>query len=157
MRLCRWCLAAVLAVFHVELSDKLWRTVEQFIEFACVGCSNAMILLAVYYGIIFLFGESAYLLGQTLGYAAGIVNSYFWNSRIVFHSDEAVKPRGAFVRMCICYGLTYVIQIGIVYAGVEVLHISEMVVPVIAILITTPVNFVLNKYFAFKNGADKKT
>lgn len=151
MRPCRWCLSGVFSLLHIELSDKLWITMEQFIKFACVGCSNAVILLAVYYIIIFIFGESAYLLGQTLGYVAGIVNSYFWNSRIVFHADAAAKPRGAFIRMCMCYGITYIIQIGILYAGVELLHISEMIVPVVAILITTPVNFLLNRSFAFGN------
>lgn len=151
MGLCRWCVASALALFRIELLDKLWNTVEQFIKFACVGCSNAGISLVVYYITISHFGKPAYLFGQTLGYVAGVVNSYFWNSRIVFHSDEVAKPRGAFVRMCMCYGVTYVMQMGIVYAGVEMLHISEMVVPVIAILITTPVNFVLNKRFAFRN------
>ena len=79
MRPCRWCLSGFLSLFHAELSDGLWTTVEQFIKFACVGCSNAIILLVVYYIAIFILGESAYLLGQTLGYTAGILNSYFWN------------------------------------------------------------------------------
>lgn len=149
MRPCRWCLSGFLSLLHIELSDKLWITVEQFIKFTCVGCSNAIILLAVYYIVIFILGEPAYLLGQTLGYVAGIVNSYFWNSRIVFHADVTTKLRGAFIRMCICYGITYFVQIGILYAGVELLHISEIVVPIVAILITTPVNFFLNRRFAF--------
>lgn len=151
MRPCRWCLSGFLSLFHAELSDGLWTTVEQFIKFACVGCSNAIILLVVYYIAIFILGESAYLLGQTLGYTAGILNSYFWNSRMVFYSGTAIKPRGAFIRMCICYGVTYIVQTGILYTGVELLHISEMIVPVIAILITTPVNFLSNRSFAFGN------
>lgn len=150
MQLCRWCLASFLALFHIKLSNKLWNTVEQFIKFACVGCFNTLILLTVYYTVVFLLGESVYLLGQTLGYVAGIVSSYFWNSRFVFHAESA-KPQDAFIRMCICYGITYVIQIGILYTGVELLYISELVVPIIAILVTTPVNFVLNKCFAFGN------
>ncbi|MCM1219993.1 MAG: GtrA family protein [Lachnospiraceae bacterium] len=148
---CQWCLSGFLSLLHIELSDKLWSTVEQFIKFACVGCFNTIILLAVYYIVIFIFGESAYLLGQTFGYVTGIVNSYFWNSKIVFHADIAAKPRKAFVRMCMCYGITYVVQIGILFAGVEMLHISERIVPIIAIMVTTPVNYLLNRSFAFEN------
>lgn len=159
IRPCRWCLSGFLSLLRIELSDKLWSTVEQFIKFACVGCSNAIILLAVYYITIFIWGESAYLLGQTFGYVAGIVNSYFWNSRIVFHIGVATKPREIFIRMCMCYGITYIMQMGILYAGVELLHISEMIVPVVAIFITTPVNFLLNRSFAFGNRtrADQQT
>lgn len=76
---------------------------------------------------------------------------------VVFVLLRRQDREGVFVRMCMCYGVTYVMQIEIVYVGVETLHVSEMMVPVIAILITTPVNFVLNKRFAFKNRAGEKT
>ena len=118
-----------------------------FIKFLFVGLSNTIILFLVYYIVMFFAGSDSYLWAQTTGYAAGIVNSYFWNSRYVFSEGE--KGGGSFLRMCICYGVTYVIQILLVYVQVEVLHISELIAPIGAVVVTTPINYILNKLFAF--------
>lgn len=149
MQLCRGFLSMLCKVFRVELADEKWDAIEQFIKFACVGCSNAVVLLVVYYVVVLTCGESAYLLGQTLGYVIGIVNSYLLNSKFVF-SATGSRPRGVFLKMCLCYAVTYIVQAGILYVGVEMLYISEMIVPIIAIFITTPMNFFLNKWFVFQ-------
>jgi GtrA-like protein. len=36
------------------------------------------------------------------------------------------------------------------YLGVEKLGISNKIMPIINIILTTPINFLLNKYFVFK-------
>lgn len=149
IHLCRTCLNIILKCFHLDLTNEKWYVFEQFIKFAFVGCSNSIVLLVVYYIVVFIFGREMYLVGQTLGYAFGIANSYFWNSRFVFNSKEK-KTKKAFVKMCFCYLISYVLQITILYMGIKILQFSEIVVPVVAILITMPLNFVLNKRFAFR-------
>lgn len=150
MKIARWCLNLCFRIVGKELSDDAWQVFEQFFKFLLVGLSNTVVVLAVYYIVVWLGGTQYYLLGQTLGYAVGIVNSFFWNSKLVFsHSREAKGL--AFVKMCACYGITYVIQMGLLYAFVEWLSMTEWLAPVVAIIITTPINFVLNKLFAFKN------
>lgn len=151
-QLCRGVLSLLLRVFHIELPNEKWNVLEQFFRFACVGCVNSLILLSVYYVVVFVLGKDLYLLGQTLGYVAGIINSYILNQKFVFSTTEVRnKQSKIFFRMCLCYGISYFIQMGIVYVGVELLHIGELTVPIIAILITTPINFILNKWFAFQN------
>ena len=142
-------ISVLLQPFHQELTEKQWNWIEQFIKFALVGCSNALILLVVYYIIIYMLGNQYYLVGQTLGYIAGIFNSFFWNSRYVFR-DKSNRGWNAFVKMCICYGSTYLIQIGLLYALVDVLAWSELLAPIIAITVTTPINFIVNKAYAFR-------
>lgn len=148
MKCLRKLICVLLKPFHQNLTEKQWNWIEQFIKFALVGCSNALILLAVYYIIIYMLGDQYYLLGQTLGYIAGIFNSFFWNSRCVFR-DKSNRGWNAFVKMCICYGSTYLIQIGLLYALVELLALSNLLAPIIAITVTTPINFIVNKTFAF--------
>lgn len=146
----------VLSVFykliHMELTEERWNTWRSFIKFLFVGLSNTLILFFVYYLLVFFAGTDIYLFAQTVGYLAGIVNSYFWNSRYVFREGE--RGGGSFLRMCLCYGVTYVIQMLLLYVQVDVLHISELIAPVAAVIITTPINFVLNRLFAFHIKAE---
>ena len=137
-------------LFHHNLTEGQWNWIEQFLKFVLVGCSNTIILLAVYYIIIFILGKQYYLFGQTLGYIAGIVNSFYWNSRCVFRNKSS-QGWNAFVKMCFCYGSTYFLQMGLLYISVEMLKWSEVISPIIAIVITTPVNFIINKAFAFRD------
>lgn len=149
MKIAKWCLALCFKIAGRELTDDAWKVFEQFFKFLLVGLSNTVVVLVVYYIVVWLGGTKLYLLGQTLGYAVGIVNSFFWNSKLVFSRSQESKGM-AFVKMCACYGITYVIQMGLLYAFVEWLSITEWLAPVIAIIITTPINFIMNKMFAFK-------
>jgi len=149
MWFCKGCMSLLYRLLRQELTGERWAVWEQFIKFVLVGCSNTVVVLIVYYLVIWIAGPAYYLEGQTLGYVVGILNSYFWNSRYVF-SDYQGKKGNSFWKMCLCYGLTYVIQMGLLYGMIEIVQWSEMIAPVIAILITTPINFVLNKVMAFK-------
>ena len=109
---CRVCLQLVTKPFHIEITDASWAVWEQFIKFVLVGCSNAVVTLLVYDAMVIAFGEEIYLIGQSAGYVAGILNSYFWNSRFVFAAKET-KQSQSFVKMCTCYGMTYFLQMGL--------------------------------------------
>ncbi len=124
-------------------------TAIQFIKFLLVGASNTVVLLIVYYLILWIFGEKFYMLGETLGYIAGIFNSFFWNSKYVFTGKKNAGA-SSFIKMALSYGITYLIQAGLLYIFVEKFIMLEELAPIIAIIITTPINFVLNKVFAFR-------
>ena len=136
------------SVFGIPLSEKHWIIILQFIFFAIVGVSNTIVLLICYYVILLAAGARYYLLGQTLGYIIGILNSFFWNSKYVF-AEQKYNKKNAFLKMCICYGLTYFLQVGILYGFVEWLSISKSIAPIIAVIIITPINYILNKLFEF--------
>ena len=150
MKFCRWCLSLCFKLVGKKLTDETWNVCEQFIKFLLVGCSNTVVVLVVYYIVVWIAGTKYYLLGQTIGYGVGILNSFFWNSRFVF-SDARESQGKAFIKMCACYGITYLIQMGLMYVFLEWLSMSEWLAPVITIIITTPINFVLNKLLAFKS------
>lgn len=155
MKLAKAVFAFFFRIFGKQLSDTAWEKIEQFIRFCFVGLTSAVVLLAVYYCIIFIFGKKYYLPAQAVGYAASILNAFALNSRFVF-SAQSNKNIALFVKMCSCYVLTFFIQMGLVYTQVEILHFSETVAPIIAILITTPINFLLNKLFAFRKKKNTK-
>lgn len=131
------------------------KTLWQFIKFGLVGCSNSAVTLIVYYICIWLLGAEFYLLGQTVGYMAGVINSFFWNSRYVFNDSQVNKTK-AFMKMCLCNVVVYVMQMLLLYWFVDMMSISEKLAPVIAIIITLPVNFILNKTFAFRKKLESE-
>lgn len=141
-------------LFHIEITDARWHVIEQFLKFSLVGCSNAGVTLLIYYLVLWV-NPAWYLAGNTAGYIAGILNSFFWNSRLVFRRDGPVQMR-AFWRMLLCYLLTYILQTGLLFLFVEHCRISDRLAPVLTILIATPINFALNKLWAFRENGEKK-
>jgi len=105
--------------------------------------------LLICYLIIWIGGEKCYLFGQTIGYIVAIFNAFFWNSRYVF-SDYHGDKRVAFFKMCLCNGMVYLFQIAVSFLSVKFFIVSEWIAPIVAISAALPVNFILNKLFAFR-------
>lgn len=93
-----------------------------------------------------------YLLASILGFAVSVLNSYYWNNKYVFKEQ---KERRTWWQTLIKTFLSYagtglVLSNILLIAWVEWLEISEVIAPLLNLLITVPVNFVINKYWAYK-------
>ena len=58
----------------------------QLVKFVLIGVSNTLIDLLVSFALNAIFG--VYYLAKIVGYACGIANSYFWNSRWTFREER---------------------------------------------------------------------
>lgn len=125
----------------------------QFIKFAIVGCSNTIISLAVYYLCIFL-GVN-YLLAYTLGFLISVCNAFFWNNKYVFVNKQETSISKAFVKVFASYGFSFLLSIVLMSLLVEVCSVSSLIAPILKMAIVIPLNFVLNKIWAFKDRKDK--
>ncbi len=121
----------------------------QFIKFGIVGVSNTLISLLVYYIVIWLGGH--YILGNTLGFVVGVLNSFFWNNKYVFRKKEESSNIKAFIKMTCAYGITLVLSTVLMYVFVDLMHISAFLAPLICLVFTVPINFVMNKLWVFKD------
>jgi len=122
-----------------------WSACVQFIKFGIVGLSNTTISLGIYYIFIFI-SKDFYLIGNIVGFIVSVFNSYYWNSKYVFKKTT----NQSFIKTTISYGSTFVLGVILLLLMVEVLGISEIVAPLFNLLITVPVNFLLNKFWAFR-------
>lgn len=120
---------------------------EQFVKFGVVGIINVLVTYGVYYVLVFL--GLNYLIANTVGYMAGILNSYYWNNKYVFKNNIHSSTK-KLTKVFASYLVTYVINIVLLYFLVQQIGISEVTAPVIVILVTIPINFLLNKFWAFK-------
>lgn len=120
----------------------------QFIKFGIVGLSNTAISLGIYYLVIYV-NKDLYLLGYSIGFIVSVLNAYYWNSKFVFEKKEigTTKP---LIKTFISYGSTYLLGLVLIAIMVEKIGIIEQIAPLINLLITIPLNFILNKFWAFK-------
>lgn len=120
--------------------------IKQFIKFGLVGISNTLISLMVYY--LFLFLDCNYLASNIIAWLVSVLNAYFWNNKYVFKND-VFWIKGLF-KTYASYGLSFVLSMLFLWFLVEILSISQMIAPVLVLLITTPMNFIMNKYWTFR-------
>lgn len=134
-------------LLHRELTPEQFQPVLQFIKFGIVGVSNTAISMIVYYAVI-LINEKWYLAGSVLGFVVSVLNSYYWNSNYVFNMQE--DRLRTLVRTFIAYGSNLLIGTVLLWLFVEKLGISPYIAPLLNLIITVPLNFVLNKFWVMK-------
>lgn len=126
------------------------RGIVEFVKFGIVGASNTVISLLIYY--IFLWiSPNYYLLGNVIGWVVSVANSFVWNSKFVFHTqfNGMRDALSKLIRAYISYGSVFLITMALLYLQVDILGWSAKLAPVINLLITIPLNFILNKLWTF--------
>lgn len=123
------------------------KTLKQFMKFGAVGVSNTCIS---YFSYLFLvYCGLNYILANMIGFILSVLNAYHWNQKYVFGGG---KPgTGEFGRMVLSYGFTGVLSTALLFVWVDILEISSVIAPILNLLITTPLNFLLNRNWAFHN------
>ena len=146
-RLIRFMLGGILKVFKIKLSEEQWQGLFQFVKFCLVGVSNTAISLAVYY-IFVMINKEWYIIGNAVGFVVSVLNSYFWNSKFVFKKqDEKTKT---IIKTFLAYGTNLAISTCLLYLLVDVLSLSEYVAPILNLIVTIPLNYILNKFWVMK-------
>ncbi len=146
-RVVRAVAGSFLKLIGKELTEQQWQGFMQFVKFCLVGVSNTAISLIVYY-IFVMISKELYIVGNAAGFVVSVLNSYFWNSNFVFKKkDERTKT---IVKTFLAYGTNLVIGTGLLYLFVNIIGISEFIAPLLNLIITIPLNFVMNKFWVMK-------
>ena len=133
-----------------DKEDKKGEIILQFIKFGIVGVSNTLVAWACYYFFLW-FDEDLYMVGSVVGTVVSIANAFFWNDKFVFKSDNndwrsKLKRLG---KTYVSYGGTSLLGILLLWIEVRFLGISKVIAPPVNLLITMPLNFLMNKYWTF--------
>ena len=132
----------------------------QFIKFCIIGVSNTLISYVIYVIVLLtlqhfkMFEVFNYMIAHTLGFIIGVIWSYVWNSKFVFHKDtDDVKTKT--VKIIKTYTVNIISSLILanvmLYVWIDVLHISNMIAPFLNVIITTPINFIANKFWIHKD------
>lgn len=134
-----------------EKFSELEERFGQVFKFGIVGVSNTVISYVVY-AILVYFGMH-YLLANVIAYFAGVINSFIWNSRYVFKAEDDPNrnPFKVFIKTLAASAFTgLVVNNVLLVLWINVLNLSEYLGPILNVLVTFPMNYVLNKYWAYK-------
>lgn len=133
-----------------EKIKKMYYKVDilQFLKFSLVGVSNTILSLIVYYFLVFI--NINYIIANFLGFIASVLNSYFLNSKYVFKKDKSINLTKSIIKVFLAYSITFLLNTGLLVIMIDYLTISKYIAPLINVVIITPINFFMNKYWVFK-------
>lgn len=121
----------------------------QFVKFGLVGVSNTLITAGVIALLLEVFLLSD-LQANLVGYAAGLVNSFVWNRRWTFRSKSKIKD--TVLKFMLIFVVSYVVQWGVVSLLLRISNVEPYVCHLLGMVVYTVFNFLLNKFYTFKNG-----
>ncbi len=146
--------------------------IRQFIKFGIVGLSNTALSYIIYAVLVYL--GLHYIVASVISFMLSVLNSFYWNKRYVFvpdkdndnnkdgdndpHQQKHQQERqqkygfwGALLKTYASYALTgFVLQNILLFVFISALNLSEYIAPLLSLAVTVPLNFVLNKKWAFK-------
>lgn len=129
----------------INLIKKLLSKYEKFIKFTIVGFGNLFISLITYY--ILVFFSINYQIANIGGFITGSLNGYIWNKIWVFKNSK--RSVSSIMKFYLAYLSTWLLSALLLYVWIEKMKISDKIAPVINVFITTPINYLLNKYWVF--------
>ena len=134
----------------VENREDLKKLVMQFVKFGLVGVSNTLVAWACYYLFLWI-DEDLYMVGSIVGTVVSIANAFFWNDRFVFKGGKndwksKLKRLG---KTYVSYGGTSLLSTFLLWLEVQ-LGVSKAVAPIVNLIITIPLNFIINKLWTFR-------
>lgn len=131
--------------------QKIKTIILQFLKFGLVGFSNTIISYGIY-----LLGIAVgihYLVASVMGFIVSIINAFYWNNRYVFKKDNGEKRNlwKTFCKTFLAYaGTGLVLNNILLIVQINVLGWPEKTAPIVNLIITIPLNFILNKVWAFR-------
>lgn len=135
--------------------------VKQFIKFGIVGLSNTVIGYGIYVVTLFLLQQFAVFsnidiyIAQFVMFILSVAWSFYWNNRFVFATQNKENNR-IFLRLIKTYAsyafTSLFLSEILLMLWVKGLHINEYIAPVINLLVTVPLNYLIQKYWVFDDG-----
>lgn len=161
------------------LQNEKLSSLIQFIKFGLVGVSNTAISYGIemlcYYvlfkntkfigilNLLALLGISTdgnnvkIVITTIIAFVVSVSNSYFWNNRYVFGSGKKSFSEHfkTYFKTFACYGITGLILSPIIKILLAKISVPFFIASLGALVITIPLNFVMNKFWAFKSKPTK--
>lgn len=122
-------------------------SIIQFIKFGIVGVSNTLLSLTVYYIILWIGGH--YMLANILSWVISVYNAFYWNNKYVFKNNNSYLK--ALIRTYLSYGASFLVGSVLLVVYIECFKVSDKVAPLLTLIITIPLNFLMNKYWTFRS------
>ena len=128
-----------------------YRNFVQFFKFGVVGLSNTAISYLIYLLLVYL--GLHYIVANVAAFVVSVLNSFFWNHKFVFKDETGGKRdiRRALIRTYASYAFSGLIVSNVLlYVFIELFGVREYIAPLLGLVVTVPLNYILNRQWAFK-------
>ncbi len=140
------------------LGEEKWKSCVQFVKFGLVGVSNTAVTYILYALIIFLLRncgwEQDFIFANMTSFTISVFWSFYWNNKYVFQEKEKGSRQKwkALGKCFLSYGFTgYILDNILSYIWIRQMGISRYLAPLLNLIFSVPVNFLLNKLWAFRD------
>lgn len=118
---------------------------NRFIGYLFIGSFNTVMGLLVYSALLWLGVH--YLLASAATFVFGVLEGYTLNSFLVFKEKPRFKTLFKFT---LVYCISLALNLLMMYALVEYLHLGKLVAQIITCVVLAGVNFYLIKAFVYR-------
>lgn len=157
----------VFRIFKIDFSEEQWDSLLQFVKFGLVGVWNTVFNYALYAVSLLIFQRLDLLqqnpynldmhISTVIAFIISVFVSFLLNSRFVFQAEEGqTRSFGKALLKCyLSYGFTGLILNPILNTvWVKILPLpqdtAKLIAPAFSLIIAIPINFIMNKLWAFK-------
>lgn len=147
----------LLKKMHITISETNQTTLNQFFRFVLVGISNVAASYVFNIATLLILSRWNiswdYVIGNIVSFILSVLWSFYWNNRYVFKQTNNTSKNllKSLIKTYICYSFSCLI-LGNLFSWffIEIGGISKYVSPLLVSCVSIPVNFLLNKFWAFK-------
>ena len=129
----------------------------QFVKFGLVGVTNTAVSYVINILVLKLLQPYHlswdFVAGNVVAFVLSVLWSFYWNNKYVFRKGEGqTRNLGrALLKTYVAYGLTGIVLANVLsWVWINVFGISKYVAPLINLVVSIPLNFIINKFWAFK-------
>ena len=155
------------------------KSIAQFIKFGIVGLSNTLISQIVYMVLIALGAH--YIAASVAAFIISVLNAFFWQNKYVFKADENKEQRvwwKVLLKTYAAYAFTGLLLNNLLLImWIDIIKIEQFtqpltdfvnglginisntdlavdLAPILNIVVNVPINFVINKFWAYRQKND---
>ena len=147
----------IFKLLKMRISEEKWNAFLQFVKFGRVGVSNTVISYLIYVVVLKfcekfgLIPQSDYILAQIISFFLSVLWSFYWNRKFVFQADDNTSFIKSLLKTYMSYAFTGIFLSNILLIiWIKYMGISKIIAPIFNLVISVPINFILNKFWAFK-------
>jgi putative flippase GtrA len=125
--------------------------IPQFFKFGIVGTVNTVLSYSIYF--VMVYCNIHYLAASVTAFFITVGHSFFWNSKYVFkkNADQRRSVLRSLAKTYTSYAFTVLgLYNALLFIQIEKMMISKYIAPLFATALIVPINFFLNRQWAFR-------
>lgn len=161
----------IFKLFHIDMKEEQWDALLQFVRFGLVGVWNTVFNYVLFAVSLLIFKRLGVLnfynldmhVSTLISFVISVFVSFLLNSKFVFTTEEGEERSfwRALLKCYLSYGFTGLILNPILNTlWVKILPLepstAQFAAPLLSLFIAIPINFLMNKMWAFKTDNQTK-